>query len=47
MTGKRLQLLTEIAPTLKRVAILSHPPHPTNVMQLQGAGAAARALGVR
>ncbi|HEV2054288.1 MAG TPA: ABC transporter substrate-binding protein [Methylomirabilota bacterium] len=47
MTGKRLQLLTELVPTLKRVAILSHPPHPTNAMQFQGAGAAARALGVQ
>ena len=25
MSGKRLQLLTELAPTLKRVAMLSHP----------------------
>jgi putative ABC transport system substrate-binding protein len=44
MSGKRLQLLTEVAPTLKRVAMLSHPPHPTNAVQLEGAAAAARAL---
>ena len=47
MAGKRLQLLTELVPTLKRVAMLSHPPHPTNAVQLQGATAAARALGVQ
>jgi putative ABC transport system substrate-binding protein len=46
MAGKRVQLLKEFVPTLKRVAILSHPPHPTNAVQLQGAEAAARTLGV-
>jgi putative tryptophan/tyrosine transport system substrate-binding protein len=47
MTGKRVQLLKELVPTVKRVAFLSHPPHPTNAMQLQGAKAAARTLGVQ
>ena len=47
MLAKRLQLLKELVPTLKRVAMLSHPPHPTNAMQLQGAMAAARTLGVQ
>jgi putative ABC transport system substrate-binding protein len=47
MAGKRLQLLRELIPTLKRVAMLSHPPHPTNARQLQGAEAVARALGVQ
>ena len=46
MAGKRVQLLKELVPTLKRVAILSHPSHPTNAVQLQGAEAAARTLGV-
>jgi putative ABC transport system substrate-binding protein len=46
MAGKRVQLLKEFVPTLKRVAILSHPSHPTNAVQLQGAQAAARTLGV-
>src|SRR5713226_3006005 len=46
MAGKRVQLLKELVPTLKRVAMLSHPPHPTNGIQLQGAEAAARTLGV-
>jgi putative ABC transport system substrate-binding protein len=46
MAGKRVHLLKELVPTLKRVAILSHPPHPTNAVQLQGVEAAARTLGV-
>ncbi|PYM70980.1 MAG: ABC transporter substrate-binding protein [Candidatus Rokuibacteriota bacterium] len=46
MAGKRVQLFKELVPRLKRVAMLSHPPHPTNAMQLQGAMAAARTLGV-
>jgi len=47
MAAKRVQLLKELVPRLKRVAMLSHPPHPTNAMQLQGAEAAARTLGVQ
>jgi putative ABC transport system substrate-binding protein len=47
MAGKRVQLLKELVPQLKRVAMLSHPPHPTNAVQMQGAEAAARALGVK
>jgi putative ABC transport system substrate-binding protein len=46
IAGKRVQLFKELVPTLKRVAMLSHPPHPTNGIQLQGAEAAARRLGV-
>ncbi len=46
MAGKRVQLLKELVPTFKRVAFLSHPSHPTNAVQLQGAEAAARTLGV-
>ena len=47
LAGKRVQLFKELVPTLKRVAMLSHPPHPTNRLQLQGAEAAARALGLQ
>jgi ABC-type uncharacterized transport system substrate-binding protein len=47
MAGKRVQLLKELVPTLKRVAMLSHPPHPTSAVQLHGAEAAARAIGVQ
>jgi putative tryptophan/tyrosine transport system substrate-binding protein len=46
MAGKRVQLLKDLVPTLRRVAMMSHPPHPTNTVQLRGAEAAARALGV-
>jgi putative ABC transport system substrate-binding protein len=34
-------------PTLKRVAFLSHPSHPSNAVQLQGAASAASKLGVQ
>jgi ABC-type uncharacterized transport system substrate-binding protein len=47
MAGKRVQLLKDLVPTLKRVTMLSHPPHPTNAVQLHGAEAAARTLGVQ
>lgn len=47
MAAKRVQLLKDLVPALKRVAMLSHPPHPTNGIQLQGAEAAARSLGVQ
>ena len=47
MAGKRVQLFKELVPTLKRIAMLSHPPHPSNASQLQGAEAAARTLGVQ
>ncbi|HSF06405.1 MAG TPA: ABC transporter substrate-binding protein [Methylomirabilota bacterium] len=47
MAGKRVQLFKELAPTLERVAFLSHPSHPTNALQLRGAKTAARSLGVQ
>jgi putative ABC transport system substrate-binding protein len=47
LAGKRVPLLKELVPTLKRVRMLSHPPHPTNAVQLQGAEDAARTLGVQ
>jgi putative ABC transport system substrate-binding protein len=47
MAGKRVQLMKELVPTAKRVAWLSHPPHPTNAIQLQGVDAAARTLGLQ
>ena len=47
MAAKRVQLLKELVPTLKRVAFLSHSSHPTSAVQLRGAEAAARTLGVR
>lgn len=47
MAGKRVQLLKELVPRLKKVAMLSHPGHASNARQLQGAEAAARTLGVQ
>jgi putative ABC transport system substrate-binding protein len=47
MAGKRVQLFKELVPTLKRVAILSHPAHPTSGIQVQGAEDVARTLGVQ
>jgi putative tryptophan/tyrosine transport system substrate-binding protein len=45
MAAKRVQLLKELVPGLRRVAILSYPAHPTNAVQLRGTEAAARTLG--
>ena len=47
LSGKRVQLLKELVPTLRRVAILSHPPHPTDALQLRGAEDAGRSIGVQ
>jgi putative ABC transport system substrate-binding protein len=44
--GKRLELLRECVPALKRVAVLSFPTLPTDKVQLDGANAAARVLGI-
>ena len=45
--GKRLELLRAAVPRLRRVAVLWHPANPTNPIQLKGAQAAARALGMQ
>ena len=47
LAGKRLELLKELVPRLKRVAILWDPTNPTNPIQLRDAEAAARTLGVK
>ncbi len=47
LAGKRLELLRELVPTLKRVAMLTHPAHPTYAAQLKGAEDAARTLGIQ
>jgi putative ABC transport system substrate-binding protein len=47
MAAKRVQLLKELVPALKRVAILSHPSHPTDAVQVRGTEAAARTQGVQ
>jgi putative ABC transport system substrate-binding protein len=47
LAGKRLELLREIVPKLRRVAVLSHPANAANPIQLKGAEVAARTLGVQ
>jgi len=47
LAGKRLGLLKELVPGLKRVGVLSHPATPSNAKQLEGAEFAARALGIQ
>jgi putative tryptophan/tyrosine transport system substrate-binding protein len=44
--GKRLELLKELVPKLKRVAILWHPENLTNLVQKKAAEVAARTAGV-
>lgn len=45
-TGKRLELLKTIAPSVRRIAILLDPGNPGNVHQLQAAQQAAPSLGI-
>jgi putative tryptophan/tyrosine transport system substrate-binding protein len=47
MAGKRLQLLRELVPALKRVAMLSHEGHASNAVQLEAVELAARALDLQ
>jgi putative ABC transport system substrate-binding protein len=46
LVGKRLQFLKEAAPTVARVAVLSHAPFAASVVNLREAQAAAPALGL-
>jgi putative ABC transport system substrate-binding protein len=45
--GKRLGLIKELLPQLRRVAILWRPANPSNLAQKKGAEVAARTLGVQ
>ena len=44
---KRLELLRELVPRLKQVAVLVHPAHPTDPVQRKEMEQAARALGLQ
>ena len=46
LSGKRLQLLTEIVPRLARVAVLSNPLNPNTAPIVEQTKAAAQSLGV-
>ena len=47
LAEKRLELLRELVPKLRRVAVLWRPANPGNQIQLKGAEAAARVVGVQ
>lgn len=46
LSGRRLQLLTEIVPGLRRVAMLSNPSTPSHALILKQMHAAAQLLGI-
>lgn len=46
LIGKRMELLKEAIPRLKRVAVLSNPEHPGEQSELRASRAAAKALGL-
>src|SRR5260370_32154912 len=45
--GKQLELLKEIVPTVRRVAILSNPANPVHAFAIKNVEAAAQSLGVQ
>ena len=47
LAGKRLELLREVVPSLRRVAILANVGNPFSVLELGEAQAAARTLGLQ
>ncbi|MDR6861018.1 ABC transporter substrate-binding protein [Variovorax guangxiensis] len=44
--GKQLELLKEVVPKVRRVAILSNPANPSHALAISNVKAAARSLGV-
>src|SRR5262249_32964982 len=44
--GKKLELLREVVPTLRQLAILANVGNPSSVLELSEAHAAARAIGL-
>jgi putative ABC transport system substrate-binding protein len=46
LVGKRMQLLKELLPRLKRVAVIANPGHPGQEAELQTSRTAARVLGL-
>jgi putative ABC transport system substrate-binding protein len=46
LVGKRMELLREVLPALKRVAILANPQHPGEQGELHASQAAAKHLGL-
>jgi len=46
LVGKRMELLKEVIPSLKRVAILANPEHPGEKSELHASEVAAKSLGL-
>jgi putative tryptophan/tyrosine transport system substrate-binding protein len=46
LAGKRIELLREVIPTLRRLAILANVGNPASVLEMREAQAAARTLGL-
>jgi len=46
LVGKRMELLKEMVPELRRVAIITRPEHPGEQLELRASEAAAKALGL-
>ena len=46
LIGKRMELLKEVMPKLKRVAVFTNPEHPGEQSELRASEAAAKALGL-
>ena len=46
LIGKRMELLKEVMPRLRRVAVLSNPEHPGERSELRASEAAAKKLGL-
>ena len=46
LSGKRLELLAEVLPGVKRLAVLANPQNPSTPAMLQETDARARALGI-
>jgi putative ABC transport system substrate-binding protein len=46
LAGKRMELLQQVAPGIRRIAFLMNPSNPLNVRMLEEAQKAARTLGV-
>ena len=47
LAGKRLEIMRELVPRLRRVAVLWHSANPGSLLQLRGAEVAARRLGMQ
>jgi len=47
LSGKRLELLREVVPSLKRLAVLRNPTNPVTLLELKATQAAAQSLGLQ